>query len=723
MLADGLHPYVPNDSKAKLELEITDPFFHTDIFQHGVFSIALFKSANASDYQPFLRVIEEWSDKKLCSVWLSDSLPADLNLPMDTKTPDCKLVQMFVLCEDEPSILLSVYQTDAGPQAREKEIMEFTAKTARQLTFFLHRYCYCDFLILPCTISQSSFTVEGIAKEVKEQQDFSRSYYFGPKQLTTDDYEKLRKAATVLSSTSYVPCFLSMTEDSEHFESVSETQKEDWLLLLDSEWRKLLSLLVETISRGKDSLYLTYTKRSKDKLTAAAIEAARRLSFQNEVEIVTNDSTILSCVQKLVDQTKGEFKGSVRLKLKLRDVQLTSKPPVASAHHLEPSTESAATPSEKVCCKCGDLLSRITLSAAAFVSLEHEAEEIIQKKSNTTQGETPKEKFRKSVSTLLNTPGGGVVILHAQDVRSFHAFNIAIRDTVTKLIPDDSGYSDNFECSVSGAHFIFLVKPRSRRLGVSTLKSYIKSSEDAGFFTPTQTEMVARVKKLSEESRASSPSNLAASVELIKEEEVFIDGTPFYESASKQAKDVERKALTEGKEFPQLKYWDGLKVRDCISGMSGVDTGGHLFLGVHQNPGKVGRRTNTKTYLGFGFIRMEEKKRTEIGRDLWDKICKTMLWVGLSSPEPVKLIFRRPKNAGEDERVVEVQVPYYHGVCFYNKQGPKAYRFLPNSPIAKRLTPVEWVIGNGGPRHVQIQNENLITKEIEVEDIDHNEGT
>ncbi|KAK7487085.1 hypothetical protein BaRGS_00021755 [Batillaria attramentaria] len=102
-----------------------------------------------------------------------------------------------------------------------------------------------------------------------------------------------------------------------------------------------------------------------------------------------------------------------------------------------------------------------------------------------------------------------------------------------------------------------------------------------------------------------------------------------------------------------------------------------------------------------------------------------MLWVGLSSPEPVKLIFRRPKNAGEDERVVEVQVPYYHGICFYYKQGPKAYRFLPTSPVAVPVTLEEWVRGNGGPENVPIQNDNLIKKthEIEVEDIDHNEGT
>ncbi|KAK7487084.1 hypothetical protein BaRGS_00021754 [Batillaria attramentaria] len=266
------------------------------------------------------------------------------------------------------------------------------------------------------------------------------------------------------------------------------------------------------------------------------------------------------------------------------------------------------------CNKCGEIGLRNTLSAAAIVSLEHDAEEINQKKlkddclvSNTPQEETLKEKFRKSVSTLLNTPGGGVVIIHAHNVRFIDHFNSAIQDKVKQLIPDGSSYSDNFQCSVFDAeHISFAVKPRKGRLGVSTVESYIKSSADAGLCTPTQTEMIARVKKLSEEPPASRPPNVTASVKLIKGEEVFIDGTPFCESSSRQAKDVKRKELTEGKEFPQHNYWDQHKVRDCISGMSGVDTGGHLFLGVHEEKKKGKKRCRPNNDLLGSWIHTHE---------------------------------------------------------------------------------------------------------------------
>ena len=74
-------------------------------------------------------------------------------------------------------------------------------------------------------------------------------------------------------------------------------QGQAWLLYLDEDWRNVMSLLIELLQQTTCTLTLTWSPATEAKVKVALLEVARRLSFTEEVVIVSKDKQIHSCVE------------------------------------------------------------------------------------------------------------------------------------------------------------------------------------------------------------------------------------------------------------------------------------------------------------------------------------------------------------------------------------------------------------------------------------------
>ncbi|KAK7442687.1 hypothetical protein BaRGS_00040503 [Batillaria attramentaria] len=380
------------------------------------------------------------------------------------------------------------------------------------------------------------------------------------------------------------------------------------------------------------------------------------------------------------------------------------------------------------CSKCHTILQNMSISGRSLL-LEHSLEDLFNERGD----------FLKVMNGFINTDRGGVVIIHAENIRLLDDFNKKVKDDLKGLIPDGSEYVDNFEVKKNDDnHVLIRVKPRRDQVGLSTLNFNCKQSLDSGFENPTQSQMQRLVKTFSETAPQYERNDTRPDFTLCKGEEAKVNGTVFQESARFQAKDVQRKNVKaqgsrfefEEADFPYDKFWDKYKVRECISGMARVDDGGYIFIGLFEKETPVRLQpNNTRAFanplLCFGFKAMDDSKRRELGDKIRNNVCNRMLWLGLAEPEqPIKLVFHRPKNARDDERVVEIRVEQYHGICFYHNDGPEAYR-MPRDPEATtpvRFTVNEWVKGNGGSDQLKKQDMSKDTLKMEVIDTDHNEN-
>ncbi|KAK7474172.1 hypothetical protein BaRGS_00034580, partial [Batillaria attramentaria] len=80
----------------------------------------------------------------------------------------------------------------------------------------------------------------------------------------------------------------------------------DWILLLDTDWRNVVSLIIEVIgdkrktnSESEQTARVTFTADSMFKVKVAMLEAARRLSFTQRVTIVTAALDVKRCIDEL----------------------------------------------------------------------------------------------------------------------------------------------------------------------------------------------------------------------------------------------------------------------------------------------------------------------------------------------------------------------------------------------------------------------------------------
>ncbi|KAK7491180.1 hypothetical protein BaRGS_00017617, partial [Batillaria attramentaria] len=264
------------------------------------------KNIPQHDSERVLRVLETWRCKKPSSLWMSYTLPLDLNLPMDVDKPEGARLQMLFACEDLPFVLLTlcdssrVQHNKAG--ACKEAVKRFTVVMAQLLTSSLFNFCQCDFILVPCVLEWEKFSEKSLDEEVKRQLSGFGRFYSGPERLTSSTLAELCAGVEAVAGVSYVPAL---------FEKSDTTHR--WLLLLKDDWRDSVSLLIEKLVEKDFGEPLIYTAESEFKVQVAMLEAAKRLSYSRRVTIVTSKTDLHSRVMGLVQVIEEEEEMKISL--------------------------------------------------------------------------------------------------------------------------------------------------------------------------------------------------------------------------------------------------------------------------------------------------------------------------------------------------------------------------------------------------------------------------
>ncbi|KAK7452819.1 hypothetical protein BaRGS_00039692, partial [Batillaria attramentaria] len=70
-----------------------------------------------------------------------------------------------------------------------------------------------------------------------------------------------------------------------------------WLLAMEPDLKDTLSLIVEMMKQDKSNVLLTYNADSKFRVIVAVLEAAKRISYSEEIVVETADSNISDCLR------------------------------------------------------------------------------------------------------------------------------------------------------------------------------------------------------------------------------------------------------------------------------------------------------------------------------------------------------------------------------------------------------------------------------------------
>ncbi|XP_070204039.1 uncharacterized protein [Littorina saxatilis] len=217
--------------------------------------------------------------KRGWSVWISKHLYVDFNLTLDKEDIQVGTIQGFFIGEGMPPCVVTLYDSKDNMSGHEK-MQEFTGTLAQELDSALHNFCFVDFVILPITISWDQWTKDTLEREIQNQQDHMEEFFFkGPLEFTKSDFQKVEAAANALTGVSYVPYILSKYQEQED----AEFSEQDYLILMERQWRHSLSLMIEALSFEDGDCSITYTEENENKAKMAAIEAARRWSLTTNV--------------------------------------------------------------------------------------------------------------------------------------------------------------------------------------------------------------------------------------------------------------------------------------------------------------------------------------------------------------------------------------------------------------------------------------------------------
>ncbi|KAK7442690.1 hypothetical protein BaRGS_00040506, partial [Batillaria attramentaria] len=388
------------------------------------------------------------------------------------------------------------------------------------------------------------------------------------------------------------------------------------------------------------------------------------------------------------------------------------------------------------CRYCQGLLEKITVLSMTVILRQFSG----TTKQTRTKG--PKiEEFLAKMNALMNS-GGGALVIHIEDPLYLGQFDELVGEKLVELIADDTLFSENFERFFEDRlHIIYRVTARQRPF-LSTLHFNTTLSIGRGLCDPTHHQM-RRFLSFSDdpEPPVVIPTVVIPTDRFWKFEKdrelTEIDGRFFLKSLHILAKSVkgflEHKFQSTNKDTRFSEYiWSDLSLPLQISALSKVREGGSVFFGIKEikdeTDPKTGKRTiNTRKYLCEGTVlddilqeNLSEVREGEsvtgkrytistqkylcegtvldyiqqqnLRRAIQEKVRKEMLWVGLSKPDhPVGIKFHPVKNDEPDLVVVEVFVRYFHGVVFYDREGPEAYTVAADGHDIHRISLEQWL--------------------------------
>ena len=359
------------------------------------------------------------------------------------------------------------------------------------------------------------------------------------------------------------------------------------------------------------------------------------------------------------------------------------------------------------------------------------------------------QQFYKYVNSLFNEVGGAVVI-HSNNPNLLEQFDKQVDDKLTDLISDGSMYHDVFErFYFDNAHLLYLIKPSARTKPLSTLDFKTKTSVNKGKDVPSYVQMSVWLKTLCDSSdspESDSPESADKDdMQFENGKQVFIKKDygrePFQESITIQAKSL-RKTTKQDLVKPS---WGKLNLNEYISAFTKIRVGGSVYFGVREHKEEqelwisalpqctsfvelttqgrnekwnIWKDRNLETeptlyYVAKGdkgmtvqketgqfwteAIQLTEEERVQFRSGILERVENELKWVGAEEPyDPVQVVFHPVANAPADHYVIEVRINYYHGLCFYDKEGPESYRIKgPGDPRAEpeihRIPLHDWV--------------------------------
>ncbi|KAK7471856.1 hypothetical protein BaRGS_00035515, partial [Batillaria attramentaria] len=317
------HPF-PDFYNERAELRGAKPLFRPILYQRRDTSVTTSDESELSHQlkkdhhveENVCRIVNDlqtWSDNNPGSLWVSDTLPVDFGLPIERYPPDSIDSQVLFLAPDLPPFVLTIYdperilqheditdERDARKLIDEEkaDVEDFTLQTSKLLTTALFNYCHCDFLLLPVALEYKELCPDALEKEIRKQQDSTRRYYDGPRRLNSRTYAELKAAAIAVNGVSHVPSLLRMRPEemgaAQRPGQPQEFVDQEVLYILDPDWRGTVSLLIERVIHNH-SCHVTYPESGRDKLVVAVMEAAKRISFVEEVIILSTDRALQEC--------------------------------------------------------------------------------------------------------------------------------------------------------------------------------------------------------------------------------------------------------------------------------------------------------------------------------------------------------------------------------------------------------------------------------------------
>ncbi|KAK7094430.1 hypothetical protein V1264_005993 [Littorina saxatilis] len=351
--------------------------------------------------------------------------------------------------------------------------------------------------------------------------------------------------------------------------------------------------------------------------------------------------------------------------------------------------------------------------------------------------ENPKE-FYKYINGLLNNKAGAVVI-HAKDRNCLEKFDQKVDSKLKDLVSDGSMYHCVFERSYfDQTHLVYRLKTSSRKRPMSTLDFKTKVSHNKGKDAPSYINITVFVGELC----SSKPHpNATCAREYVFEQgnEIprKVNGLPtdevLQESMSIQAKSLLNCKLSQLAEH----CWENGKLKEYITAFTKIKGGGSVFFAVSEekkeepawislsqdivdvtkkgkvdkwqiwqdkkvsNPtlyyvAKKSKITEKKTgkFVTEG-VQLTEQERRDFRQQISERVENELTWVGIQDhADTVKVFFHSvQKTTTGDVYVIEVRISNYHGLCFYDKDGPESYvcRFPEPGPMFTARTKLDRV--------------------------------
>ncbi|XP_070175880.1 uncharacterized protein [Littorina saxatilis] len=385
--------------------------------------------------------------------------------------------------------------------------------------------------------------------------------------------------------------------------------------------------------------------------------------------------------------------------------------------------------------------------------LKGNLEDVLKKPKPLTQ-------FLKYANALLNGRAGNIVI-HSSDHNLLEKFDQKVDPKLKDLLSDGSMYHNVFERSYFDPyHLVYRVKPSAGRRVWSTLDFKSKVSYNKGIEPPSYRNMsvcidtlCATSPELGDHRQTQEKFVFELGEEVVvwkkkeqNEEEVEV----FQESMTLQAKAIHIQAEREP-DYGLLRLkladhcWNSLKLKEYITAFTKIRGGGSIFLGVSEHKTRqvawelpdpnivngpftvageqwgvwqdkhgpdppivyhLAREAKTNEQATGQFItdafQLTDYEKECFQDDILERVRK-LKWIGITDHSGVVQVDFHDVNIngnhGDGCCVIEIKINYYHGLCFYDTEGPESYRCRPpiqgsifqSKPELERIQVNDWI--------------------------------